>query len=37
MGSLLDNIKSIRINSILNIYIYIKDQNFSSFLFDECD
>lgn len=34
---LLENIKSIRINSSLNVYIYMKDQSFCSFLFEECE
>lgn len=34
---LLENIKSIRINSTLNVYIYIRDQAFCSFLFEECE
>jgi hypothetical protein len=34
---LLENIKSIRVNRVLNIYIYIRDQSFCSFLFEECE
>ena len=34
---LLENIKSIRTNMNLNIYIYIKNQRFCSFLFEKCE